>query len=416
MTHQHRSNTACQVCGHPSLDPVLFVGHVPPVNTMPAIGSAPAAQEFYPLELLRCPNCTLAQIGFEVDPRVLFPPEYPYRSASTKILCTNFAEQCAQACATLKLGASDLVADIGSNDGTLLANYHQRGIPVLGIEPSDAGKTANERGIRTLVGVYFGADSGRKARVDFGPARLVTACNVFAHIGEPHGVVDGITALLADDGCFISENHYLGGLVETLQYDTIYHEHLRYYSLQSVAHLLGMHGLEVFRVERIPTHGGSIRVWSARTGKFPVEPSVAALLAAERTQGLADGSALRAFARRAGQSKLDLHALLAPLKREGARIVGIGAPSRASTLVCYTGLSTESLDAVLEIASSPKVGRYMPGTRIPVRDETMLFSEQPEYALLLSWHIADELVANLRGKGYRGKFIVPLPEPRILAA
>jgi hypothetical protein len=284
---------------------------------------------------------------------------------------------------------------------------------VLGIEPSQAGDVARRNGIDTLQS-YFGLESARSVRSARGQAQLVTAANVFAHITNVHDVVDGIVELLGPRGVFVSESHYLLDLVETIQYDTIYHEHLRYYSLVSLTRLLQEHGLEVFHVKRIPTHGGSIRVYAARKGERSVMPSVAERIADEARAGLTDGSAFKTFRDRVIGSKVNLHALIAPIKARKQRIYGIGAPSRASTLINYTGLDDGLIDAVMEVSSSHKLNKYIPGTRIPVLDEAKLFEDQPEYALLLSWHIADELARNLRRKGYSGRFIAPLPEPRII--
>ena len=237
--------------------------------------------------------------------------------------------------------------------------------------------------------------------------------------GAAHGVAttSGTTAIflamLADDGVFISESHYLMALIETLQYDTIYHEHLRHYSLESISYLLKMHGLEVIHAKRIPTHGGSIRVYAARKGTRPVQASVQAILDAERADG-ALSQRLAEFKHRVATSKLQLHALLNTVILKGARIDGVGAPSRASSLINYVGLDRELLDCVVEITGSYKVGKYMPGTLVPVIDETRLFEDQPEFALLLWWHIADELIPKLRERGFKGKFIVPLPEPHIV--
>jgi hypothetical protein len=410
-----RPIVACQSCGHEPLEPILFLGYVPPVNTMPVIGEVPVEQTAYPLGLVRCERCTLVQAGLEVDKEVLFPPGYPYRSRSTGILRENFADLCRESTGRLALAPEALVVDVGSNDGTLLSNFHEAGHPVLGIEPTDAAQDATARGIRTWQR-YFGADVAREVRSELGPAGLVTAANVFAHIAGVHDVLDAIESMLADDGVFVSESHDLLSLVRTLQYDTVYHEHLRYYSLGSLKALFAPHGFEVFHVKRIPTHGGSIRVYAARAGQQKIDPSVAAVQAEEDQAGLSDGSALEAFRRSVTKSKLDLLALLAPLKAEGHRVYGIGAPSRASTLINHVGLDENVVEAVMELGSSPKVGRYVPGTRIPVLDEQLLFEDQPPYALLLSWHIADALVAALRRKGYRGRFVTPLPEPRILDA
>lgn len=405
--------THCQVCDHDHLEGVLFLGYLPPVNQMPTQGSTPHEQPAYPALLLRCPKCQLVQIGLTVDPSILFPPEYPYSSGTTKILRDNFAELYADSQAVVKLEPSDLVVDVGSNDGTLLANFKNHGHRVLGIEPSDMGKLAISRGIPSLI-AFFGSAAAAEAVKQQGKATIVTATNVFAHMENVHQIVASISDMLDAKGVFISESHYLLSLIETLQYDTIYHEHLRYYSLHSLQYLLSMHGLEAVRVKRIPTHGGSIRVYAARTGAYPVDASVKQALDAEVAFGLLESDVFNCFNRRVTQSKLDIMALLRNLKNQDKRIVGIGAPSRASTLVSYVGIDNGILDAVLEVPGSYKVGKYMPGTLIPVVDEGMLFSEQPDYAMLLSWHIADELMPKLRQKGFKGKFIIPLPEARIV--
>jgi hypothetical protein len=221
--------------------------------------------------------------------------------------------------------------------------------------------------------------------------------------------VESILRLLKDDGIFISESHYLASLLETLQYDTIYHEHLRYYSVQALQYLFQLHDLEIIRVKKIPTHGGSIRVYAARKGKHEIHSSVAEILREEETTVHPD--AFARFRGRVAESKLGLMKLLAEVRAQGAKVYGIGAPSRASTLVNHVGLDDATIDCVLEIQGSYKIGKYMPGTLIPVLDEEKLFTDQPEYALLFSWHIADELMPKLRARGFRGKFIVPLPEP-----
>lgn len=405
---------ACQVCHGSTLERVVFIGYLPPVNQMRPVGQRPAEQPAYPAELLHCTTCGLAQLGLTVDPNILFPPDYPYTSGTTKILRDNFAELARQVAELYPLPAGSLVIDVGSNDGTLLGNFKEAGHRVLGMEPTDAGELARQKGIPTEQ-VFFGRASAARVRERAGRAKLVTAANVFAHIEDVHEVVEGILDLLDDDGLFVSESHYLLGLIEGLQYDTIYHEHLRYYSLRSLTHLLAMHGLEPVHAVQIPTHGGSIRVYAARVGTRPVSPSVAAILRLEHEAGL-EGPALRAFQRRVTTSKLQLHALLAPLKARGARIYGVGAPSRASTLICHAGLDDGIMEAVVEVPGSRKIGKYMPGTIIPVVDEARLFSDPPEFALLLSWHIADELVPKLRARGYKGGFIVPLPEPRVIPA
>jgi SAM-dependent methyltransferase len=402
----------CQVCGHAPLTDVLSLGYMPPVNQMVPIGEPPRQLPWFPTNLLHCPSCELVQLGLAVDPVIIFPPEYPYTSGTTKLLRDNFAELYAEASALLKLSADDLVIDIGSNDGTLLSNFKASGHRVLGIEPTDVADIAAARGIPT-VRRYFTPAVASDLRREHGPARVVTAANCFAHIEDVHAIVEGILDLLAPDGVFISESHYLIGLMERLQYDTVYHEHLRYYSLASLAHLLQMHGLEVFHARAIPTHGGSMRVYAARRGTREVRETVASMLAAE-PRGDAMLARLKDFRREVMLSKLRLLAMLRELKEAGARICGISAPSRASTLVNYVGLDEAIIDYVCEIAGSLKIGKYMPGTSIPVVEESRLFTDQPDCAIVFSWHIADELAPKLRAKGFRGKLISPLPVPHEL--
>ena len=401
----------CQVCDSPDLRRVLFLGFLPPVNTMAPIGSTPREQPGYPALVLHCERCKLVQLGLIVDPAILFPPEYAYTSGTTRILRENFADLYRESAQVVGLSPNDLIVDIGSNDGTLLSNF-AHAHRVLGVEPTDAGKLALERGIPTLT-AFFNREVAARVRAEHGPAKVVTATNVFAHIEDIHSVVDAVSHLLADGGVFISESHYLLDLLEGLQYDTVYHEHLRYYSLASLSYLLGRHGLEVFHVKRIPTHGGSIRVYAARAGRYPREQAVTELLAHEDAR-IYGARKLEDFKERAARSKLDLLALLRDLERNGQRVYGVGAPSRASTLVNYVGLDDGIIDCVLEIKGSHKIGKYMPGTLIPVVEESRLFEDQPEYALMLSWHIADELMPKLTQAGFRGDFIVPLPSPRVI--
>lgn len=402
----------CQVCAYSDLLPILFLGYLPPVNQMRVVGDRPCEQPAYPTQWLYCSRCQLVQLGLVVDPNVLFPPEYPYTSGTTKILRDNFAELYRECRTVVSLGPGDLIVDIGSNDGTLLGNFKKGGHRVQGIEPTRVGVLANEQGIPTVT-AFFSRETAANVRNGQGPASVVTATNVFAHMENIHEVVQSLLLLLGDKGVFISESHYLLSLIETLQYDTIYHEHLRYYSLESFKYLLGMHGLEVIHAKRIPTHGGSIRVYAARSGTYPVQPSVRALLDQEATTGLSPEK-LREFKRQVVLSKLQLHGLLLDIKKRGRRIYGIGAPSRASTLINYVGLDDGILDCVLEVQGSHKIGKYMPGTMIPVVEESRLFEDQPEYALLLSWHIADELVPKLTQKGFGGNYIVPLPIPKVI--
>lgn len=401
----------CQICSNDNLKSVLFLGYLPPVNELHIIGSRPKEQPSYPAELMYCTKCHLVQLGLVVDPQVIFPQEYPYTSGTTKVLRDNFADLGQEVRKIIGLKMDDLVVDIGSNDGTLLGNFVSYA-RVLGITPEDIGKLAIEKGIPTILN-YFTTKVVNKVKKEYGNAKIVTAANVFAHIENVNNVLENIISLLKPDGVFISESHYLYPLIKTVQYDTIYHEHLRYYSLTSLNYLFKIHGLEIFHAKQIPSHGGSIRVYAARMGLYPKNKSVNRILLKEKKVVTHMDNLLK-FKNKVILSKLGLQKLLLDIKKKGKRVFGISAPSRASTLINYLRLDQDILDCVVEIKGSYKIGKYIPGTLIEILDESELYSKQPDYALLLSWHIAEELMPKLKSKGFKGKFIVPLPTPRIV--
>ena len=401
----------CQVCSNEKLEPILFLGYLPPVNQMHKVGERPHEQPSYPAQILYCEKCHLVQLGLVVNPKILFPAEYPYTSSTTKVLRENFAELYKECKTIIELGKNDLVIDIGSNDGNLLGNF-KGSHKVLGITPEEIGRIAIERGIPTIID-YFNKDTVEKVKKGHGKAKAITATNVFAHIDNVNEIVKLILELLQEDGIFISESHYLLPLINTLQYDTVYHEHLRYYSLHSLKYLLEKHGLEIIHAKEIPTHGGSIRVYAARKGRYKAKDTVAGQLDKEKNIVLSKERLLE-FRDRVVVSKLELHSLLSGIKKQGKKIYGIGAPSRASTLINYAGIDDGIMDFIVEIKGSHKIGKYMPGTLIPVVEESRLYEDQPDYALLLSWHIAEELAPKIKEKGFKGNFIVPLPKPKIL--
>ena len=405
-----RMSTECQISGSKDLESIIFLGYHPPVNDYVKIGSPADEKPAYPCELLYCADSKLVQLGQIVDAKVLFPPEYPYTSSTTKILRENFAELYEESSKMLDLQKDDLVIDIGSNDGNLLSNFKDNH-RVLGVTPEEVGKLAIKKGIPTIID-YFNEEVVNRILKEHGKAKVITATNVFAHIDDPNKITQLISKLLTDDGVFINESHYLASLIETLQYDTIYHEHLRYYSMASLDYLLTKNDLSPFFAKKIPTHGGSIRVYSCKKDIYKKDKSVQKIMSDEAEVISIDS--LHKFKNDVLMSKLNLHALLNSIKSEGKRIFGISSPSRASTLVNYVGLDQDIIECIVEIKGSHKIGKYMPGTRIPVLDESNLYNEQPEYALLFSWHIADELIPKLKELGYKGKFIVPLPEPHIV--
>ena len=366
----------CHVCGSTALTVVLDMGRQPLAERM---GDGPD----YPLVLLRCSNCSLVQLSYITDPAEVFPADHPYSTGNTGVLRHHFSFLASRLTARLRPG--DLLIDIGANDGTLLGAFKGDLFRKIAVEPTDQIRKVPE-GI-TRYRSYFTPELADRIYREHGTARLIFATNVLAHVPDVHSFMVGVRSLLADEGEFVTENHELSSVTEGLQLDTIYHEHLRYYSLGSLAHLLAMHGFSVTDYEQIPTHGGSFRVTARR-------------------------DSITRFAWRAEAVASELSNLCAGLQAGGARIWGIGAATRAVPLLHFANL-VPYIEKVCEVAGSDKIGTCMPGTKIPVVDEAELVDSQPEYALVFAYHLAEAIIPSLRRMGYAGKFIIPLPEPAI---
>ena len=360
--------TRCQISNSENLESLIFLGFLPPVNTLRKIGSTLEEEISFPAELLYCNKSKLAQLGCIVDKEILFPYTYPYTSSTTKILRENFANLYTDSKKIVDLDKNDLVIDIGSNDGNLLSNF-KNNHKVLGVTPEKIGKIAIKKGIPTIID-YFNDKTVKKIISKHGKAKIITATNVFAHIDNINQIVKNILKTLKSDGVFISESHYLLPLIQTVQYDTIYHEHLRYYSLQSLDYLFKKHNLEIIDTKEIPTHGGSIRVYAARKGIFKVSKNVKKQLNKEKKY--LNKKSFNQFKKNVVNSKIGLFNLINKIKNKNKTIYGVGAPSRASTLINYLGLDQDIIDCVLEINGSYKIGNYIPGTKIPILNENIL--------------------------------------------
>jgi len=378
---------ACGSCGSGPLEPVLDLGPQPLPQAMP--GRAGLVK--YPLRLVQCPQCTLVQLDYIVSQHELFPADYPYATGNTKALRVHFDQLAGEV--TAMIGHEDLVVDIGANDGTFLGLVHQEWLRedrtrfrprVLAIEPTNQARKCRQAGIG-VVQDYFTAALAARIRQDHGTAKVIVTANTFGHVPDPHDFLDGVTELLAGDGTLIIDNQDWHNVVNDLQIDTIYHEHLRYYSPASLSHLLARHGLLVTSLTRIAMHGGSFRAIAVRE-----KP----------------GLAVRAI-----QLAARLNELLSEAAKAGP-VYAIGAPTRATSLVNYAGLG-KYLYRACEIAGSEKIGAVIPGTTVPIVDEQALFGNQPPYALLLAWDLYTDIIPKLRANGYNGKIIIPLPEPRI---
>jgi hypothetical protein len=404
-----RPITKCQISNSKKLKSIIFLGYLPPVNTLRKINSTPTEEKSFPAELLYCEESKLAQLGCIVDKKILFPYSYPYTSSTTKILRENFADLYKDVIKITNIKKEDLIIDIGSNDGNLLQNFKDNH-RVLGVTPEKIGKLAIKKGIPTIID-YFNKKTHKNILKKYGKAKIITATNVFAHIDNINEILKYIIKTLTDDGMFISESHYLLPLIKELQYDTIYHEHMRYYSVQSLNYLFKKNNLEIIDIKEIPTHGGSIRVYAAKKGRYQISKNVKKQLIKEKR--FLNYKNFNEFRKEVAMSKVKLYSLINNIKKNKKSIYGVGAPSRATTLINYVGLDQDLIDCVLEVNGSYKIGNYIPGTKIPILNERILIKNKPDYLILFSWHISKELKENLRNKGFKGKFIIPLPNPRI---
>ncbi len=400
----------CQVSGSKKLKKILSLGSVPFVNDTHKINSNNLTTISAPLELYYCPISKLVQLNIEVDKKILFPKSYPYTSSTTKILRENFLKLRNQIDKDNFLKKNDLIIDIGSNDGNLLSNFKDQ-YEVLGVTPENIGKIAIKKGIPTIID-YFGTKVVKKINKKYGKAKIITATNVFAHINEVNKLIINIKKCLVEDGIFISESHYLLPLIETNQYDTIYHEHLRYYSLTSLNYLFLKHQLEIFKAEKIDTHGGSIRIYAAKKNIYKVDNSVKKIKDNEKNLE----KKLFHFKDRVLNSKLEFYNLLTRISKnkKNFKIAGISAPSRSTTLINYLGLDENIIEYIFEVKGSKKIGMYLPGTKIKIIEEKIHKLKKYQYLLIFSWHIQKDIIKVLRKKGYNGKFIIPLPKPKVI--
>jgi hypothetical protein len=403
----------CQICGSENLIPIISLGHHAPCDSLLWPKQLHEPEQTYPLNLVRCPDCGLVQIDYVVAAEELFFPDYPYRSGITSTLVGNLKSTGPTIMNRFDLPTGRLAIDIGSNDGTLLSGFKEAGMNVLGIEPTNISRIANENGIETIQS-FFDENVARNIVSSHGQAEVVTAANMFAHVSKLGSLIRGVESLLVENGVFVTESHYLLDLIETVQYDSIYHEHLKYYSVKSIARLFDYYDFTVVDVERIPNYGGSIRVYAKKGRNHFVAASVADLLKKEESIGLYSDFIYHDFAARIRKSKLHLYKLLVDVITSGERVVGIGSPGRAATLLSYCNIDIDLMTYIAEQSTSLKLGLFMPGSHVPIIDEHVMLDEQPEYAVVLSWHYWKPIVEKLRSKGLKSKIIIPLPEVRIL--
>lgn len=398
--------TFCQTCPEVEVTRFLSLG-MQPTCLFPANAKEAENEQTWPLDLAFCPSCSLVQIMEPVSEQILFAGDY-HDVVGLMGGYRRHLRDLAELLATTSNGAR--VIEIGSNHGVLLDELAAQGFNALGIDPNAVDSPAGP----PVIKEFFGTELATRLLSTTGQADVVVALNTLAHITNLPDFLTGVRTILRPDGMFVSESHYLPDLLETLQYDFVYHEHSRYYSLKSLEATFSRHGLEVYQIERFPLHGGSIRVYGGFAGAHEVHDSVATIRAYEDTLQLTDEATYRKFAARVEDHRTRLRSLLNKLTGDGSRIAAATSPARSATLLTYCGLGPSELDYASEV-NPRKIGKLTPGAHIPVADQRRLCGpEQPDYALLLSWHVAEELIPRLRKEGFRGRFIIPLPEPRVI--
>jgi SAM-dependent methyltransferase len=406
------SRKTCRVCRSAEIQPVLSLGTTPLADRLRRKEQLALTEPTFPLDVAFCPNCSLVQILETVPPEVLFCEDYPYFSSFSPSLLQHSRRNALELIERRHLTANSLVIELASNDGYLLKNFVENGIPVLGIDPAEGPARAAEKiGVPTMC-TFFGESLARELASKGKTADVIIGNNVLAHVADLHGFVEGIRILLKEDGVAAIEMPYLKDLIDQCLFDTIYHEHLCYFSVTALNCLFRRHSLFVNDVKRLPTQGGSLRIYVEK--RENVSSTVRAMLQAEVDEGVTQIGYYRDFAKKVQGIRTDLRSLLQDLKRQGARIAAYGAAAKGSTMINYAGIGPEFVDFVVD-RNTHKQGLYMPGQTIPILPPEALLERTPDYLLLLAWNLVDEIRQQQKEYLQRGgRFIVPVPSPRIL--
>ena len=365
-----------------------------------------------------CDKCFLVQLPQYVSREEIFDDAYAYFSSYSESWLRHAADYAAAMTQRFALGAGSRVVEVASNDGYLLQNFLSTGVSVLGIEPTaNTAAAAEAKGVQTLV-KFFGRSTAAKVRAAHGPADLLLGNNVLAHVPDINDFVAGLATLLAGDGVVTMEFPVLSKLIEHNYFDTIYHEHFSYLSFSTVQQIFAAHGLALFDVDELPTHGGSVRIYARHADspaeRLAVRPSVAALRQSERAAGHGDLSYYASFGERVRETKRRLLEFLIDARRRGKRVVGYGAPGKGNTLLNYCGIRTDFLDYTVD-RSPHKQGNYLPGSRIPILHPDQVARDKPDYVLILPWNLKDEVMKQMAHvRDWGGQFVVPIPTVEVL--
>lgn len=404
----------CRNCGNESFQEVLDLITSPPSNALLTRDALNAAEVHYPLKLLACESCWLVQLSQIKSPRDIFGPSYVYFSSFSETWKQHCKEFVAKACERFALGAGSTVIEIGSNDGQLLRNF-PAGVRCLGIDPSEGpARAAQASGIETRVEFFTSALAG-ELRSEGRTADLLILNNVMAHVPELHDFIAGLSMLIADKGVISVEVPYLANLIDGNQFDTIYHEHYSYFSFKCISELFAAHGLTVFDVEELPTHGGSLRVFAQRSssGKRAVSETVFSLLSQEVARGLESRTYYDTFKEQVQRVRREFLQFVVNADREGKSVAGYGAAAKATTFLNYCGIKAGQIRFIAD-KSPHKQGMFLPGSRVPIVSVDYLLAEQPDYIVIFPWNIESEIVRELSAvRSWNGQFVVAIPHVRI---